>query len=72
MKHHNQHEAMITSKTGPEMRGGLHPNHSYVILDLLELSPENRLFLLRNPWSIEGYEGRWSDSDNKWTVEEKK
>ena len=45
---------------------GLTNAHAYTLLDVLELKG-TRLAKIRNPWSVEGYSGSWSDSDPVWT-----
>lgn len=45
---------------------GLVANHAYTLLDVKEVGG-TRLAKIRNPWSKEGYHGKWSDSDPVWT-----
>lgn len=56
---------------------GLTSGHAYSLLDVRQLlnedgTPGPRLAKMRNPWSKEGYNGKWSDSDSSWTENFKK
>lgn len=47
---------------------GLQKSHAYTLLDVVNLEG-TRLAKIRNPWSKEGYNGKWSDDDPVWTDE---
>jgi hypothetical protein len=56
---------------------GLTSGHAYSLLDVKVLknpdgSAAHRIAKMRNPWSKEGYKGKWSDSDSSWTDDFKK
>lgn len=47
---------------------GLQKSHAYTLLDVVNLEGTT-LAKIRNPWSKEGYNGKWSDDDPVWTDE---
>lgn len=56
---------------------GLTSGHAYSLLDVRTLtnpdgSVAHRIAKMRNPWSKEGYTGKWSDTDSSWTEDFKK
>ena len=53
---------------GAQAPDGLTNAHAYTLLDVINLDG-NRLAKIRNPWSVEGYSGAWSDNDSRWTPE---
>ena len=46
---------------------GLKTAHAYVVLSALELSNEQRLVKVRNPWGWERYDCDYSDESKLWT-----
>lgn len=50
--------------------------HAYSLLDIAELKQGgkvvHKIAKMRNPWSKEGYNGKWSDKDSSWTDDWKK
>ncbi|KAK5638894.1 hypothetical protein RI129_013189 [Pyrocoelia pectoralis] len=48
-------------------RKGLHPKHSYSLLDVRNAGG-HRLLQLRNPWGYYVWTGDWSDDSDKWTA----
>lgn len=48
---------------GPD---GLQSGHAFTLLDTVELQG-TQLVKIRNPWSIEAYNGPWNDKDPVWT-----
>lgn len=65
---HKGNHPMVTaccdiSGTAPD---GLTNNHAYSLLNVVEVGGY-KLAKLRNPWSSEGYNGKFSDKDSVWT-----
>lgn len=54
-----------TEENAPD---GLAKNHAYTLLDVAEVQGI-KLAKVKNPWSKEGYNGEWSDSDPRWTAD---
>jgi hypothetical protein len=56
---------------------GLVPDHTYTLTGAFPIKNSagvitNRLFEIRNPWGIDGFNGPWSDSDTAhWTAANK-
>jgi hypothetical protein len=50
---------------------GLTSGHAYTMLGALKLTDDTgkewNLIKMRNPWGSEGYNGPWSDKDDRWT-----
>ena len=61
---------MVTSCCGVKGKApdGLQNSHAYTLMDVTEIDGI-KLAKIRNPWSKEGYNGKYSDSDPFWTDE---
>ena len=66
IRSHDDDKSIMTVKSSPQPGGNFIENHSYVILETLELETGERLVKLRNPWGVDEYQGAWNDSDAKW------
>ena len=66
IKSHDRDRSIMTVKSSPKQGGTFIENHSYVILETLELSSGDRLVKLRNPWGVDEYRGKWNDEDDAW------
>lgn len=66
----------ISSKNDPSCEEhGLIKNHSYTLIDTLEIDKDDktyRLCKLFNPWGHKEWNGEWSDSSPMWGENEKK
>lgn len=45
---------------------GLTNSHAYTLLDVVDLG-DIKLAKIKNPWSVEAYNGKYSDDDPFWT-----
>jgi len=52
--------------SGSAAPDGLQNAHAYTLLDVIDLDG-TKLAKIRNPWSVEGYKGAYSDKDSVWT-----
>ncbi|OTF78253.1 hypothetical protein BLA29_012635 [Euroglyphus maynei] len=74
---YNAGEALITFATGDisdfeSERTGLVSTHAYAMLDVKNVNNQ-RLFLMKNPWSHVRWKGKFSERDlASWTTEMKK
>ena len=55
IKSHDRDRSIMTVKSSPTPGGTFIENHSYIILETLELSSGERLVKLRNPWGVDIY-----------------
>ena len=63
----NKHHIVVgCCRTSGDAPDGLTNQHAYSLLDVIEVQGE-KLAKMRNPWSVEGYNGPWSDNDPRWT-----
>ena len=50
---------------------GIPKFHAYTLLSAFEMTESNgtthKMFLMRNPWGITGYNSDWSYNDTRWT-----
>lgn len=68
--------AITTGGTGDDSQYndcGIAMSHAYSLISVFTMTDargrEHNCMLIRNPWGMNGYSGRWSHDDPNWTQE---